>query len=134
MMLFALLTVVPFGLITTNGDFDAYKFNTSFGLGTIAFILGTFLINAGPAIRRLFYSHGVNGSVEDILTLKIVTAVLFIVLVLIVILNTFNISYNLKKFIKKREYFGLADILLGIIGTVLFIVGTYNYTIVLLTL
>lgn len=132
--IFALLTVVPFGLITTNGDFDAYKFNTSFGLGTMAFILGTVLINGKPIIKRLFYMHNVNGSVEDILALKTVTAILFVVLSAVIVLNTFNISYNLKKFIKQKEYFGLADILLGIVGTVLFIVGTYNYTIILLTL
>ena len=131
---YAILMFIPFGLISTNGDYNKCKFSTVFGIGFLTCLLGSIVLYSNKILSEIMIKYDLTGTIENKHVMQLSTLILIILLGILFAINVFNFWFNLKKFIKNKEIIGLCDLTLGVIGVVLYLIGLYRYVVVLLYL
>ena len=129
MIVFCILSFMPYRLIAAQGRYTDILSTTSVGLGAINFVFGTFMYFATNIAKKI-----INGTTQNIdvsaamSVLSKVHAIVFIIFGISIALIIGNIVANLRRFIKTKDVLGIIDVAIGVVGIILCTIGIFTFT------
>lgn len=128
-MVYCLLSFMPYRLLAAHGKYEDILSTTSVGAGALNFLFGNVLYFATDITKKIFANSNTSIDASTAMPpLATAHAIVFIIFGISIALVIGNIALNLKRFIKTKDWLGLIDVALGIVGIVLCTVGIFTFT------
>ena len=128
LIVFGIFMLLPLGFIVTHGDFEKFNMQTNFWLGMFSLLLSIMLYFSNSIASKVInhYMYTFDPLVFDYLDVAL--QVVYIIFGIVLALSFVNVTLNLKKSIKSKNIFSLADVALVVPAVCLATIGLYQFS------